>query len=278
MSLIARLGALDRRIIFVVVTAGIILPMIFPIKLPILVTPEVKALWDRIETLKPGDPVLLTAEYDPGTTAEMDPMMQAMLRHLFRKNARVIVVCLYSTGVSLIDQSVSKIADEMHKVKGVDWTYLGYKPYPNIVIQSLGQDFRLSFPRDYYGADTDSLPVMQGIKNYNSLKFVLTINATSGVDYWLQYGQTKYGFPLAIGVTAVMATDYYSTLQSKQIFALVGGMKGAAEYEVLVDAKGYATRVMNIQSVVHAVIVGFILLGNIAYLAQGGRLKLGGRA
>lgn len=278
MSLIARLGALDRRIIFVVVTAGIILPMIFPIKLPILVTPEVKALWDRIETLKPGDPVLLTAEYDPGTTAEMDPMMQAMLRHLFRKNARVIVVCLYSTGVSLIDQSVSKIADEMHKVKGVDWTYLGYKPYPNIVIQSLGQDFRLSFPRDYYGADTDSLPVMQGIKNYNSLKFVLTINATSGVDYWLQYGQTKYGFPLAIGVTAVMATDYYSTLQSKQIFALVGGMKGAAEYEVLVDAKGYATRVMNIQSVVHAVIVGFILLGNIAYLTQGGRLKLGGRA
>jgi hypothetical protein len=166
----------------------------------------------------------------------------------------------------------------MGKTYGEDWVYLGYKPYPAIVINSMGQDFRNSFPNDYYGTPTDELPLMKGIKTYGSVKLVLTINATSGVDFWLQYGREPYQFPLALAVTAVMASDYYTYLHSKQIFGLIGGLKGAAEYESLVGAKGTATRVMNIQSVVHMVIIAFIVIGNIAFFATGGRLRIGGRA
>ena len=95
---------------------------------------------------------------------------------------------------------------------------------------------------------------------------VLTINATSGVDYWIIYGHERYGFPLAIGVTAVMAADYYSYLNSGQIVGIIGGLKGAAEYEKLIGQGDLATMGMNIQSFVHLVIVLFIVIGNVGYL------------
>jgi hypothetical protein len=115
--------------------------------------------------------------------------------------------------------------------------------------------------------------MMKGVKNYKSLKLVMTVNATSGVDFWLQYGREPYQFPLGFAVAAVMATDYYSQLQTKQIFGMIGGMKGGAEYESLVGMKGDATRVMNIQSVVHVVIAGLVLVGNLAYFLSGGKMK-----
>jgi hypothetical protein len=80
-------------------------------------------------------------------------------------------------------------------------------------------------------------------------------------------------------MTAVMASDYYTYVQSGQLVGLIGGLKGAAEYETLMHEKdGYATRVMNIQSVVHCIVVGFILVGNIAFLMSGGKFRMGGRA
>ena len=46
---------------------------------------------------------------------------------------------------------------------------------------------------------------------------------------------------------------------------LLGGMKGGAEYEKLLDRPDWATRGMGAQSLVHLVIIGFIVLGNIGY-------------
>src|SRR5262245_51560423 len=253
--------------------------MIFPLKMPIAVTPEVKNVYDRVEALQPGDVILLTMEYDPSTLAEMQPMTYSLLRHAFRRGAKVVAVCLFATGVSQGEQDLKKIADEFGKKYGEDYVYLGYKPYPAIVITALGQDFRNPFPRDYYKTELDALPLMKGIKNFSSVKMVLSVNATSGVDYWLQYGQSRYRFPLAMGMTAVMASDYYTYVQSGQLVGLIGGLKGAAEYETLMhETNGNANRIMNIQSVVHCIVVGFILVGNLAYLMSGGKLRLGGRA
>jgi hypothetical protein len=50
------LAAVDRRVIFAILIAGILLPMVFPMKLPIAVTPEVQSVYDRIEALRRATP------------------------------------------------------------------------------------------------------------------------------------------------------------------------------------------------------------------------------
>jgi hypothetical protein len=85
------------------------------------------------------------------------------------------------------------------------------------------------------------------------------------------------GTPVIIGPTAVGAPKYYAYLNAGQLVGMVGGMKGAAEYEKLLAgrhpdlARTYestraftATKGMDAQTVNHAVIILFIIAGNLA--------------
>ncbi len=265
MGIFEKIIKLDRRIIFLVIFLSVIFPLIFKVNIPINITPEVRNVYNLIENLPEGSVIVVPCEYAPDTMAELEPMLYAVLRHCWEKNLRVVACGFYVTGVTLIEQEIKYMAKQMNKKYGKDYIFLGYRPYPAAVINSMGEDFRQSFPTDYYGTPLDSLPMMRGVKNFNDTKLVLTINATSGVDYWVLFGHERYGFPLAIGVTAVMAADYYHYLNSGQIVGIIGGLKGAAEYESLVHHKGLATMGMSIQSFVHLVIVLFIIIGNIAY-------------
>jgi hypothetical protein len=82
-----------------------------------------------------------------------------------------------------------------------------------------------------------------------------------------------------IGPTAVSAPKYYAFISSGQLAGMLGGMKGAAEYEQLLG-KRYpklgefyrttrlftATKGMDAQTGIHLVIIIFILIGNVAFL------------
>ena len=46
---------------------------------------------------------------------------------------------------------------------------------------------------------------------------------------------------------------------------LLGGMKGAAEYEKLSENQGRAMRGMDPQSIIHFLIIFFVILGNVGY-------------
>ncbi len=50
-------------------------------------------------------------------------------------------------------------------------------------------------------------------------------------------------------------------------------MKGAAEYEALVESPGPASRAMDPQAIAHAVIILFIVLGNITYFWERRRMR-----
>ena len=76
------------------------------------------------------------------------------------------------------------------------------------------------------------------------------------------------------GLTAVYIADIQPFYQSGQIKGIIGGLKGAAEYEKLVSHPGGGTAGMRSQKVVHYMIILFIILGNIAYLADPGEEPL----
>jgi hypothetical protein len=259
---------LDRRVIFALIFLAVFVPLFLPAPKSVRVTPEVRTVYERIESLRPGEIVMLACEYDPSMSAEMSPMHIAVLRQCFRKNLRVLTTCLSSNGVSLVESEQRQVAAEFGKKYGTDYVYLGYKPYPGVVIMAMGENYRVPFPNDHYNTPVDSLPMMRGVRNYQNVELVLTINSTSGIDYWITYGQGRYKFPLAAAATAVMAPNYYPYLQSGQLFGLIGGLRGAAEYEELVGEPGPAVKGMFVQSISHLLIVALIILGNISYFAS----------
>jgi len=264
---------IDRRIIFLLMAIVVIIPMIVTIKMPVIITPEVQMVYDEIERLPEGTPIFMALDYDPATAAEMEPLAEAVIRHVYRRNLKIVATCLTLNGVSMIESTLKKMAAEFKKKYGKDYVYLGYKPYPAIVIMHMGEDFRKPFPKDYYKQDLDRIPMMKGLKNYDNIGLVCVITGTSGIDTWLVYGQGKYRFPMVSGLTAVMATDYYPFLHSGQLKGLIAGLKGASEYEKLIDKPDWATKGMVVQSFAHILIVFFIFLCNLCYFITKGKGK-----
>jgi len=63
----------------------------------------------------------------------------------------------------------------------------------------------------------------------------------------------------------VMAPKVLSYVQAEQLEGLLGGMKGAAEYEQLIGHVAKASAGMDAQSLIHLLIIFFIIMGNLGY-------------
>ena len=261
-----RLMNIDRRVIFVFVFLGVVIPLLIEFTFPIKATSTVRAVYREIERVAAEDGTVLFAfNYGPGSEPELQPMAQALLRHCFSRDVKVVVICLWPDAPGLAQEALETTSKEFGKTYGVDYAFMGYKPgYSNVVI-NMGQDFQSAFPRDSRGIRTDSLSVTQEIRSLRDFGFVFDLAAGSSIEMWIVYGQEKYKFPLGGGCTAVIAPDLFPFLQSKQLVGLIGGLAGAAEYESLVKRPDSATDGMRPQSITHIVIIAFIALGNIMY-------------
>ncbi len=263
-----RLLAIDRRIIFALVFISVAGPLLAGMSLPITPTDEVKAAYDQFEKLDAGDIVLVSFAYGASTAPEMLPMSHAILRHAFRRDLKVVAICLWPEAPGLAQQVLEEIAAEFDLEYGVDYAFMGYKPGGFSVILNMGQDFRSAFPQDQWGADTGDLDLTRGLRSLRDFALVLDLAAGDSIEFWwIPYGQEKYGFPFVAGCTAVMAPDLYPFLDSGQLGGLLGGLAGAAEYETLIERPGSASKGMSAQSMAHLVIAIFVILGNIAHFA-----------
>ncbi|HWO57922.1 MAG TPA: hypothetical protein VNN55_10195 [bacterium] len=274
MNFFEKMFAIDRRWVYLTLFVAVVVSLLLDFSIPVPISKEARNIYNYIEGLNAGDAIHLALDYDPSVSAELDPMTLSVLKQCFTKDIKVIITALHQFGPALaaerIDTAVARHAalTGEKKINGVDFVYLGYKPYPVLIILGMGQNYRIPFPRDYYGVSLDSLPMMANIRNYSDVKAVINISGTSATDWWISYGNGRYGVPLAIGVTGVMATEYYPYLQTDQIFGLLGGLKGAAEYEMLVNTPGPAVEGMKVQIVAHAIIILFIVIGNVGFFAM----------
>ncbi|MBI3801010.1 MAG: hypothetical protein HY268_29055 [Deltaproteobacteria bacterium] len=261
-----RMLSLDRRLIFLLIAIVTLLPLLYPLGLPIRVSPEVRKIYDYIENLPEGSVVLLSLDFDPSSKPELYPMAVALLRHAFRKNLRVLGMTLWITGTSMAESVVAQAAQESGKEKGKDYVFLGYAPGGANVIISMGQDLYAAFPTDYYGAKTAELPMLTEVRTLRDIPYAVSLSAgTPGVETWYLYGKEKYGFELGGGCTAVSAPGLYPLIDTGQLNGLLGGLRGAAEYETLIGIAGKATAGMDAQSATHFLIIVLIVVCNFFY-------------
>jgi len=256
---------IDRRILFVIIVLAIAIPLLKPIGFPVHITKEVQQLYDAIDELPPGSPILVSFDCESATLPEMWPMALAVLRHSFRKDLKVIGMALWHEGTAIGEMALTQIAKEFNKEYGTDYVYLGYRPRLDATILGLGEGIARVYPQDFYGNQTTELSVMTNVHNYDDIPLVVELADDSYLLSWIQFAGARYQQRIVCGTTAVMATFFYPYLHSGQIEGLIGGLKGASEYEKLINKPGDATIGMDSQSIAHLLIILFIGLGNLAY-------------
>lgn len=278
---------LDRKIIYVLIALSVIIPLLFPFGTKSHVTPPTKRIYDEVEKIASHEQgrkgvLMLSFDYDPSTLPELQPMTWAMIRHAFSRNVKVVGLTLFPEGAGLVKAAFDSLSREYNKREGIDFVNLGYKPGISAVIMSMGESIEKTFLQDYNNTPIREIPMMKNIRNYNDVDLIVTFSGTGTVVSWITYAHGRYHINIATGVTAVMASDYYPFLQTGQFIGMLGGLKGAAEYEKLllesknamvnpelVDFKPTAQIGMDAQNISHLVILVFIIIGNLAYFLSG---------
>lgn len=270
-----KIGSVDRRWIFLIIAAVVILPLLVPIGLPIRATNTTKDVYDAIERLPAGSNVLLSTEYSPSTRPENHPMTISILRHLFKNNHKVFVTCLWPDGQFMAQDALNQVAkNEFNKVYGEDYVFLGFRPGNEAVVKGIVSNIRKLYTVDVYQKKIDEIPLMKGINNFKDFDFLFSSSAGfPGTIEWVQYASDPTGVPMASGVTSIQVNEVMPYVQAGQMVGVLAGMPGAAEYESLINQKGSATSGMDAQSVAHLVIVLFIILGNISFFIERKRSK-----
>lgn len=277
------ISRIDRRIVYIILLAVLVVPLVLSLGLSVKplskVSERVRQVYEQIDSLQySGRPLLISVDFDPASQGELLPMLKAMLNHAFARNIRVIVVGLWPNGAGLARRAIEETARELDKKNGTDYVFLGYKAGVDAVILGLGENIANTFPRDGFGMATADHPMMQDIKKLSDIGFLVSLSAgTPGYADWLLYAQARYKAKMATGTTAVQAADAYPYLGTGQLLGIIAGMKGAAEYEVLVaqaklpQVATPAINAMDAQSFAQFAIVLLVIIGNIGFFLSGRR-------
>jgi hypothetical protein len=259
----------DRRYIYAAVAFYVIFPIIVTLHLPISTSPEVQQLYDAVEELPDSSTVMLTFDYYPSTLAETEPMSHAALHHFFRKDCRIVTMTTIPLGGPSIAERVTReVAAEYGKVYGIDFVNLGYKANYVAVLKGMGTSIETIYPTDNSGTRLSEIPMMENIENYGDIDFIFVVADNSIVDYWISIVNAQYNNLVGTGVTAVMAPRYFAYIGSGQMTGMLGGMKGAAEYENLVMKPAAANMGMTAQSLVHLFIIFSVIAGNVIFIME----------
>jgi hypothetical protein len=238
MRIFEKLQALDRRWIYIVVALAIIIPLMIPYNSDVVTTHPTENLYQLIDSYagRSDRAILICFSHDAATMPELYPMEIAILRHCFERKIKVFTVTFLAAGAPIIDYAINTVKEEYPNVQsGVDYCNFGYKIMMGITALGMGDNIATAIDTDAEGRKLASLPIMKDIVNYNEMNLIIETSGSSAGGVWITYARSKFGANVAVGVTAVMAADMYPYLQSGQLSGMLTGLKGAAEYEKLVD-------------------------------------------
>jgi hypothetical protein len=272
-----RLAHLDRRWLYVTLLMALSVTLLLRPLFPDRPSTFTAPIFERLESLPAGSAVLVSLDYSPASAPEIEPMAFALTRHLLWRELRPVYVSLWPEGNNMLQRLRREvIAPEFPAAReGVDFAALGYKAGGRMVINALRQDLHSMYAADLRGVPLDSLAALGGARRLADFPLVIALSGgTPGLKEWILYGGDPAGVPIAGGCTGIGTPEFLAYFP-QQLLGLLGGLKGASEYEAALaaaypdrEAERRAGRAMGPQTVAHVLILVFLVLGNLTYLRR----------
>lgn len=269
MSFFKRISTIDSRVIFTLTWMIMAFALIVPIGLPIVPSQNTIDSYELFKTLKEGDILFVSIDYDFSNKAENYSGQLAGMRIALQNGARVITTSMWPSGGLVARGAIEELAKEFpDKVKGVDYLHLGYKPGGETYIAALMTDvFAACAHVDDDGKPLSESPIIADFPNLKAATIVNTGGSGSpGVKEWIpQFKALAMDIPYIGSIESVSLPQQTPNLQAGYFDAIIPGMRGSAEMEQLTGNIGMSSAAMDAQSMVHLFVIILIALGNLNY-------------
>jgi hypothetical protein len=264
-SLTDKILNLDRRIIYVIIIIACAYPFINPIGIPVALDPYTLNFYGVIEDLPEGSDVLWGMGIGPSLTEHIG-MSISVIKHLFAKNLNVLFFSVRAETPPIIT-GILDIAGTEGKVYGEDWVELGFLPGYEPAMAAIAADL-WEMATDEYGTPLEDIPLMQDLHTLNDIELTI-VTYGSDIEGWVRQWHTAYGTPML----AFDGSFYQGMLPyfPAQIAGLLPGVRGGAEYELLIDQPGVNLIQSDALSLGHMIVILSVIIGNVLYFLSKGQ-------
>ena len=266
------LERIPRRITFAVLVIVIVIPILSPFPLPVPITENTRNYYNIIEALEPGSVVFYGTSVET-REIEIFPQHVATLKHLKEKKVIVITYC-FGPGTALGTEWVLEEAGYDELEYGTDYVHLGFVPGEDATLTAFCNDMVGTKQVDHYGNPTATMPLFQKVKTIHDVDLVIASGSgTPGPDTYARIVIIPYDKDAIVQVPGAFAAMIYDFINLKVFDGGMIAQRGAVEYESMTGYAGRATAMFAPIFIASAVLLAFMIIGNIAYFYN--RMKEG---
>ncbi|MEK7276072.1 MAG: hypothetical protein AAB427_01870, partial [Chloroflexota bacterium] len=243
--------AWDRLLIAAALLAAALVPYLAPslvpaglFPAPTVLSPAAVDFISALDNLPADQPVLVAFEYEPASTGELNPGVDAALTHLLRRGLRVVAVSTFPTGAVLAQDALDRAAVETDIADGygVKYINLGYIPGGASGLGQFAASPKTTLLTDFRDAKYPwNLDITKGVRTAKDFSLVVVAAATAGsAQAWIEQVQPAAKIKIAVVSSAAaepLLYPYYAG-GGKQIAGMITGLYGAAAYD---EVTGRAT-------------------------------------
>lgn len=268
---------IDRRWIFLAMGILVVWLVAVDIPAPMPVNEYVESYFATVDKLPENSIVMLSADFDPASAAELLPMYTATIHHLFKRGVRVVNVSTWPAAPPYTSERFASIAPVYGAEYGVNWVELGFLPGDDVAMGNIGQSLKSAYPRETKnGTAYDDVPLLRDCgDSMGGIELLITMSAGyPGILEWIAQVGGRYEVELLSGTTAVQTPDLFAFYPS-QLSGFLGAATGATQYlqlvdeivddEDITDTKEEQQSRMLVQTWAHFLMILLIIVGNLIY-------------
>ncbi len=224
--------------------------------------------FDTVQTLPANATVLMAFDYDASNAGEMNLFAAALAQQMMKKRVKIVAVSTFDVGPQIAQKILDEVARANNYRYGVDYVNAGYIAGQEAGLAQFAVNAIPAQARDY--ARQEPLAQMALTQNLRTAADFALVVELAGTDdalkMWMEQVQTRVNARIAAATSAAVEPKARAYKDARQLTALMSGLVGAAQYEVLSGQIGQAVVRVNAQSAAQVVLVLAVILGNVAGL------------
>jgi hypothetical protein len=229
--------------------------------------PEATEVFNRIDNLPVGAPVLVAFDLLPALFGETQPAATAVLDHLLDREARLVFISTQPTGPGIAEYLLHTETGETPAIASGNYTNLGYLSGGTAALRTFLSDPRnATFSITALGLNPWIDPVLEPIHKTSDFALIVVISGNAeDVRLWVEQGADELtnGFVAVTSAQANPLLQPYLQSQPQTLKGLVSGLQGAAFYEGLRAQNGDGRLFWDAYSFGLGAMVLLILLGGL---------------
>ncbi|MEJ2446376.1 MAG: hypothetical protein P8Y37_00320 [Anaerolineales bacterium] len=226
------------------------------------------ALYDQIEKLSDGQPVLIAYDYQPAAAGELEIAAATVVDHLMEQGTYLSFVSTQPTGPALAEEFLSSTQAEHGYLHNQKYVNLGYLPGESAGLLSFLIAPKQIIPLAFNGSNAWDSPPLRGVNSIADFRMIMVItDDPNTAKTWIEQVKTRLGgTPLTMVVSAQVEPliQPYFRSSPRMLDGYVAGVIDSMNYEQLSARPNLASKIWLPFNTGIIISVGIIFIGGLA--------------